>query len=29
MVEARAVRITDTLSGNGSFVRVHNGTRLL
>ena len=29
MVEARAVRITDALSGNGPFVRVHNGTRLL
>ena len=29
MVEARAVRITDALSGNGPFVRVHDGTRLL
>jgi ADP-ribose pyrophosphatase YjhB (NUDIX family) len=29
MVEARAVRITDALSGNSPFVRVHNGTRLL
>jgi hypothetical protein len=29
MVEARAVRITDALSGNGPFVRVRNGTSLL
>jgi 8-oxo-dGTP diphosphatase len=29
MVEARAVRVTDALSGNGPFVRVHDGTRLL
>jgi ADP-ribose pyrophosphatase YjhB (NUDIX family) len=29
MVDARAIRITDALSGNGPFVRVHNGTRLL
>jgi ADP-ribose pyrophosphatase YjhB (NUDIX family) len=29
MVEARAVRITDALSGSGPFVRVHDGTRLL
>jgi 8-oxo-dGTP diphosphatase len=29
MVEARAVRITDALSGNGPFVRVHDGTSLL
>ena len=29
MVEARAVRITDALRGNGPFVRVHDGTRLL
>jgi 8-oxo-dGTP diphosphatase len=29
MVEARAVRITDALSGNGPLVRVHDGTRLL
>ena len=29
MVEARAVRITDALSGNGPFVRVHDGTHLL
>jgi 8-oxo-dGTP diphosphatase len=29
MVGARAVRITDALSGNGPFVRVHNGTSLL
>jgi len=26
---ARAVRITDALSGNGPFVRVHDGTSLL
>ena len=29
MVEARAVRITDALSGSGPFVRVHDGTHLL
>src|SRR5215831_11423169 len=29
MVEARAVRITDALSGNGPFVRAHDGIRLL
>jgi 8-oxo-dGTP diphosphatase len=29
MVEARAVRITDDLSGNGPYVRAHDGTRLL
>jgi len=29
MVEARAVRITDALSDNGPFVRVHDGTHLL
>jgi hypothetical protein len=29
MMEARAVRITDALSGNSPFVRVHNGTSLL
>jgi 8-oxo-dGTP diphosphatase len=29
MVEARAVRITDALSGNGPYVRAHDGTRLL
>ena len=29
MVEARAVRITDAFSGDGPFVRVHNGERLL
>jgi ADP-ribose pyrophosphatase YjhB (NUDIX family) len=29
MVEARAVRITDALSGNGPFVRAHDGTWLL
>jgi 8-oxo-dGTP diphosphatase len=29
MVEARAIRITDALSGAGPFVRVHDGTRLL
>jgi 8-oxo-dGTP diphosphatase len=26
MMQSRAVRITDALSGNGPFVRVHNGT---
>jgi 8-oxo-dGTP diphosphatase len=29
MIEARAVRITDALSSNGPFVRVHDGRRLL
>ena len=28
MVEARAVRVTDVLSDNAPFVRVHDGTRL-
>jgi 8-oxo-dGTP diphosphatase len=29
MVEARAIRITDALRGNGPFVRIHDGTNLL
>ena len=29
MVEARAVRITDALSGNGPFVRAHDGTSIM
>jgi 8-oxo-dGTP diphosphatase len=29
MVEARAIRITDALSDNGPFVRIHDGTYLL
>jgi ADP-ribose pyrophosphatase YjhB (NUDIX family) len=29
MVEARAVRVTDALSGSAPFVRVHDGARLL
>jgi 8-oxo-dGTP diphosphatase len=29
MVEARSVRVADALSGNGPFVRVHDGIRLL
>jgi len=29
MVEARAVRVTDALSDEAPFVRVHDGTRLL
>lgn len=29
MVESRAIRIIDALSGNGPFVRVHNGTNLM
>jgi 8-oxo-dGTP diphosphatase len=29
MVPARAIRITDALSDNGPFVRIHDGTHLL
>jgi 8-oxo-dGTP diphosphatase len=29
MVAARAIRITDALSDNGPFVRIHDGTHLL
>jgi hypothetical protein len=29
MVEARAIRITDTLSDKGPFARAHDGTKLL
>ena len=29
MVAARAIRITDVLSDNGPFVRIHDGTHLL
>lgn len=29
MVEARAIRVTDALSGNCPAVRIHDGTRLL